>query len=540
MDQQRSEDGCDRGGGSSSAEFRVGDAVEVYGLQGAKELNGRRGVIVKFVEGTDRLGVHLDGDADSKAVRPGNLRRLASAPWSPSSDAGPATLRERRPQPQARPMPPQPPCEPSSPSKPPREAREPRQLLASRLPAPVLPEWPTAEELAAAAARLRDTEPTYSDEGEYPDPTRVWTSARVAACAFLAGAIVSQADLLLATWLVWSFLLVHVLGALFLTDCAREDVLLALCGFLGCHSGFAASELILWFFGRDGVEDSVGPWSLLVIFASLLYLINYWAECSALPPDYITAISLFFPMFPAFNAAIVMSAVEMFLEWRWFPEYKFWWPPILLGILLMVAGQALIVAACRTSGRNFWASCRNAPEEEENPEDFVGLEIPNRCVVQVGPYRGERHPAYLGALLWGVGAEVALCNPLMLLIVGFVLWASLLYVTMEEEQELHEEFRSAYATYSELTRCWIPFFEPLLRSAAFQRELTASLEAAEAQDEAAEEAEPDGASASAAEGDDDEAGAEEDAASDDGLLWEGVPRGGALWNRQFREPWMLG
>ena len=30
--------------------------------------------------------------------------------------------------------------------------------------------------------------------------------------------------------------------------------------------------------------------------------------------------------------------------------------------------------------------------------------------------------------------------------------------------------------------------------------------------------------------------------SEDDMLptWEGVPKGGALWNRQFRDPWLLG
>jgi len=39
-----------------------------------------------------------------------------------------------------------------------------------------------------------------------------------------------------------------------------------------------------------------------------------------------------------------------------------------------------------------------------------------------------------------------------------------------------------------------------------------------------------------------EEGDEDDVQSEDDLLptWEGVPKGGALWNRQFRDPWMLG
>ena len=43
--------------------------------------------------------------------------------------------------------------------------------------------------------------------------------------------------------------------------------------------------------------------------------------------------------------------------------------------------------------------------QEERPEDFVGLEIPDRRIVQEGVYRIERHPAYLGAMLWGLGIQ---------------------------------------------------------------------------------------------------------------------------------------
>jgi len=234
-------------------------------------------------------------------------------------------------------------------------------------------------------------------------------------------------------------------------------------------------------------------------------------------------------MFPAFNAAVVLSCAELFLEWRYFPEYKFWMPAITLGVICMVVGQVFIALACRTAQRNFWASCRNMPEEEEKPEDFVGLEIPDRRIVQDGIYAWERHPAYLGAMLWGIGVEIALCNPVMLFIVGFVLWASLLYVALEEEQELFDEFKGGYANYCALTPCWVPLFNSFLENAAFSREMSDNCEEGDCFDEDVEEEDPDEC-------------VDDDVHSEDDLLptWEGVPKGGALWNRQFREPWILG
>ena len=44
----------------------IGDKVEVFGLQGARELNGRRGAIVKFVGETSRFGVMLEGEVETK------------------------------------------------------------------------------------------------------------------------------------------------------------------------------------------------------------------------------------------------------------------------------------------------------------------------------------------------------------------------------------------------------------------------------------------------------------------------------------------
>merc|ERR1712187_205386 len=98
----------------------------------------------------------------------------------------------------------------------------------------------------------------------------------------------------------------------------------------------------------------------------------------------------------------------------------------------------------------------------------------------------------------------------------------------EEEQELYDEFKGSYGYYSALTGCWIPFFNSFLASAAFQREMSdVAEECADEDDDCADE---------------DDVSASDGYSSEDDMLpaWEGVPRGGAIWNRQFREPWILG
>lgn len=590
--------------GEELPDLSIGDFVQIHGLQSAKDLNGRKGQIVVFKPETCRFGVRLEGEDEPKAVKPENLIKCEPVVFeAPPIEVPEPTEEEKReaekqvlerhlqqviyriktmpdseekhflqrdlqdlynklkkieeeemaqmeeraklamqreimqnPGPIARPPvvvapmvlePPPPPREQHHPlppriREPLREVRpEPRLAPIPRpQPPPLLPERPVA-------LPAKRSPPVYSDEHEYPDLARARQALRVAAAAFVCGIVASQADLCPATWFIWSYLLIHLVGVIFLTDYAGERGLLGLCAIFGLHAGVALSEFSLWTLGRDG-DDSVGPWSILVFFSSLLYLHSFYMECITLPPDYLTSISLFFPMFPAFNAAVALSCAELFLEWRYFPQYKFWQTSVWLGIICLTTGQILITLACRTGERNFWASCRNMPEDEEKPEDFVGLEIPDRRIVQEGIYRWERHPAYLGAMLWGAGMQIALCNPVMLLIVFLVLWASLLYVAIEEEQELYDEFKGGYANYCALTSTWVPLFNSFLENAAFQREMTDNCE--EGNNEEDEEPE------------EEEEEPEEEVQSDDDLLptWEGVPKGGALWNRQFRDPWILG
>lgn len=54
----------------------VGAPVRVHGLQGAKELNGRLGWIIKYLEDSARYSVKLKGEEGTKAMKASNLKRL--------------------------------------------------------------------------------------------------------------------------------------------------------------------------------------------------------------------------------------------------------------------------------------------------------------------------------------------------------------------------------------------------------------------------------------------------------------------------------
>jgi protein-S-isoprenylcysteine O-methyltransferase Ste14 len=80
------------------------------------------------------------------------------------------------------------------------------------------------------------------------------------------------------------------------------------------------------------------------------------------------------------------------------------WPVFVLGLVLMVAGIAVRGWAILTLGRFFTVDVRVHADQ---------------VVVDRGPYRWVRHPAYTGLILFFLGVGLALTN-----------WASLLVVTI--------------------------------------------------------------------------------------------------------------
>ena len=60
---------------SSTRPLAIGDFVIIHDLQGAKELNGLPGEIVRYMAETSRFGVRLPGCVEPRAVKPDNLRR---------------------------------------------------------------------------------------------------------------------------------------------------------------------------------------------------------------------------------------------------------------------------------------------------------------------------------------------------------------------------------------------------------------------------------------------------------------------------------
>jgi protein-S-isoprenylcysteine O-methyltransferase Ste14 len=113
-----------------------------------------------------------------------------------------------------------------------------------------------------------------------------------------------------------------------------------------------------------------------------------------------------------------------------------------VGIALILLGVALRWWAIRVLGRLF---TRNVAVHT------------NQTVVQSGPYRFVRHPAYSGTLLTLLGAGLALTNWLSIIVILASGLAGHLYRVRVEEAALCKALGQPYEDYMRHTRRFIPF-----------------------------------------------------------------------------------
>ncbi|CAE7445995.1 Ammecr1l, partial [Symbiodinium pilosum] len=105
----------------------------------------------------------------------------------------------------------------------------------------------------------------FLNEEEYPDKKKARHLRASAALLLTPGLILSILEPCSAYYLVWSFLACHLALLKLLRDDAGERASLFVAAFLAFHGGHALAELRSWLLAADGA-DSLGPWSIVVIF----------------------------------------------------------------------------------------------------------------------------------------------------------------------------------------------------------------------------------------------------------------------------------
>ena len=120
------------------------------------------------------------------------------------------------------------------------------------------------------------------------------------------------------------------------------------------------------------------------------------------------------------------------------------WPLafLLLGVICMLLGVALRWYAIWTLGRYFTRAVAVSADQQ---------------VVQRGPYRAIRHPAYSGTFLTMLGLGLALTNWASLAALLTCVFLGHLYRVSIEEKALSAAIGQPYIAYMHRTRRFIPF-----------------------------------------------------------------------------------
>ncbi|KAF0892321.1 hypothetical protein E2562_014877 [Oryza meyeriana var. granulata] len=107
--------------------------------------------------------------------------------------------------------------------------------------------------------------------------------------------------------------------------------------------------------------------------------------------------------------AMSFAMLEHLTEALLFPELKEYWFVSHVGILMVIIGEVIRKLAVVTAGRSFTHVIRIHYEDQHK-------------LITNGVYRFMRHPGYSGFLIWAVGTQVMLCNPVSTVAFILVLW----------------------------------------------------------------------------------------------------------------------
>lgn len=135
--------------------------------------------------------------------------------------------------------------------------------------------------------------------------------------------------------------------------------------------------------------------------------------------------------------AIIAPVLNSYGIGYWETIYVGWF-----GILSMLIGLTIRYSAAQSLGEFYTRTLKI---------------LEKHYLVQTGLYRTIRHPGYLGTLLIGVGAGLAMNNWLVFLVALTTQLISKLYRIQVEETMLQDALGEAYKNYAERTWRLIPF-----------------------------------------------------------------------------------
>lgn len=206
----------------------------------------------------------------------------------------------------------------------------------------------------------------------------------------------------------------HFLGTMF-----SVGVLSAVSGERYCWFGFYAMALAFFHFS-EYVLTSIFNSNNLSIDS---FLLNHSAE-------YVTA--------------AILSWIEFWMEYYFFPELKALTYVSLVGAMFVIAGECVRKLAMITAGSNFTHLVQYRKRS--------GHEL-----VTYGVYALFRHPSYVGWFYWSIGTQILLCNPVCLVGYALATWIFFKERIEDEEESLIMFFGEDYIEYKRQVGTGLPF-----------------------------------------------------------------------------------
>ncbi|KAL9228335.1 hypothetical protein vseg_003927 [Gypsophila vaccaria] len=145
-----------------------------------------------------------------------------------------------------------------------------------------------------------------------------------------------------------------------------------------------------------------------------------------------------------YMVAMLFSLLEYVVECYFCPGLKDHWWLSNLGLALVVIGEVIRKMAVLTAGRSFTHLIKVRHEEHHR-------------LVTNGIYKYIRHPGYSGFLIWSVGTQIMLLNPVSTVAFAAVVWRFFAGRIPYEENYLKRFFGSEYGNYALRVPSGIPF-----------------------------------------------------------------------------------
>ncbi|XP_051219090.1 probable protein-S-isoprenylcysteine O-methyltransferase [Lolium perenne] len=144
--------------------------------------------------------------------------------------------------------------------------------------------------------------------------------------------------------------------------------------------------------------------------------------------------------------AMSFAMLEHLTEGFLFPELKGYQFVSNIGLLMVLVGEIIRKIAVITAGRAFTHVIRIHYEDQHQ-------------LITHGVYRFMRHPGYLGFLMWAVGTQLMLCNPISTVAFALVLWRFFAKRIPYEEFFLRQFFGARYEEYAQNVHSGLPFIK---------------------------------------------------------------------------------